>query len=148
VFLFNFFAPIGKKFNSDTFDIDSLCAKARFMVQDYGMKVLFIDNLSSMHFPKMVPVYKSVEFYAEEFKALACELDIPIVVLSRIAPIDSTNLPGARDLEDYTGIARHADVVMIMHKTPAAVALTVLKNITDTRAILYLSKYHRYGLIK
>lgn len=98
-----------------------LRARARRMVQQYGVKMIFIDYLQLMTAPAFAKESRQVEVSAisRGIKALARELNMPIVCLSQLnrgPESRSDNKPRMSDLRESGAIEQDADVIMLLHR--------------------------------
>lgn len=99
----------------------NLRARARRMVQQYGVKALFIDYLQLLTAPGSAREGRQMEVSAisRGVKALARELNVPIVCLSqlnRAAEQREGNRPRMSDLRESGSIEQDADVIMLLHR--------------------------------
>jgi replicative DNA helicase len=99
----------------------NLRARARRMVQQYGVKALFIDYLQLLTAPGSARESRQMEVAAisRGVKALARELNVPIVCLSqlnRAAEQREGNRPRMSDLRESGSIEQDADVIMLLHR--------------------------------
>ncbi|MDG2053850.1 MAG: replicative DNA helicase [Phycisphaerales bacterium] len=97
-----------------------LRAKARRMSQKHGIKALFIDYLQLMSLGGRVESrQQEVSSLSRGVKALARELDIPVVCLSqlnRAAAERTGHRPLLNDLRESGAIEQDADVVTMLHR--------------------------------
>jgi replicative DNA helicase len=99
----------------------ALRARARRMVQQYGIKAIFIDYLQLMTAPAFARESRQVEVGAisRGIKALARELNLPIVCLAQLnrgPEARSDNRPRMSDLRESGSIEQDADVIMLLHR--------------------------------
>lgn len=99
----------------------ALRARARRMVQQYGIKAIFIDYLQLMTAPAFARESRQVEVGAisRGIKALARELKLPIVCLAQLnrgPESRSDNRPRMSDLRESGSIEQDADVIMLLHR--------------------------------
>ena len=99
----------------------ALRARARRMVQQHGVKAIFVDYLQLMTAPAFARESRQVEVAAisRGIKALARELNMPIVCLSQLnrgPESRSDNRPRMSDLRASGSIEQDADVVMLLHR--------------------------------
>jgi replicative DNA helicase len=113
-------API---YVDDTPDLTvlTLRARARRMVAQHGVKVLFVDYLQLMTAPGAARESRQVEVSAisRGVKALARELNIPVVCLSQLNRASEQregNRPRMSDLRESGSIEQDADVIMLLHR--------------------------------
>jgi replicative DNA helicase len=113
-------APV---FIDDTPDLTvlNLRARARRMVAQYGVKIIMIDYLQLMSAPGAARESRQVEVstISRGVKALARELNIPIVCLSQLNRASESregNRPRMSDLRESGSIEQDADVIMLLHR--------------------------------
>jgi replicative DNA helicase len=113
-------API---YIDDTPDLTvlNLRARARRMVAQYGVKVVMVDYLQLMSAPHASRESRQVEVSAisRGIKALARELNIPVIALSQLNRASEQregNRPRMADLRESGSIEQDADVIMLLHR--------------------------------
>ncbi|MFZ4573012.1 MAG: replicative DNA helicase [Phycisphaerales bacterium] len=99
----------------------SLRARARRMVQRYGVRMVMIDYLQLMTAPGAARESRQVEVSAisRGVKALARELNIPVVCLSQLNRASESregNRPRMSDLRESGSIEQDADVIILLHR--------------------------------
>lgn len=99
----------------------SLRARARRMVQRYGVRMIMIDYLQLMTAPGAARESRQVEVSAisRGVKALARELSIPVICLSQLNRASESregNRPRMSDLRESGSIEQDADVIMLLHR--------------------------------
>ncbi len=111
-----FEAPLYTVDTSNMKHID-LRAVARRMVKNQGVKIIFIDyiGLISTEDPT-APVFEQVSLISKSLKALARELNIPIVALCQVARDAEGQEPNLAQLRGSGSIEQDADVVMFLHR--------------------------------
>ncbi|MBR1639634.1 MAG: replicative DNA helicase [Treponema sp.] len=94
-----------------------LRAMARRMVKNHDIKIIFIDyiGLITTENPN-APVYEQMSEVSKSLKALARELEIPIVALCQVARDAEGNEPNLAQLRGSGSIEQDADVVMFLHR--------------------------------
>lgn len=94
-----------------------LRAMARRMVADKKVEIIFIDyiGLISTENPN-APVYEQVSEISKNLKALARELNIPLVVLCQVSRQAEGEEPNLAQLRGSGSIEQDADVVMFLHR--------------------------------
>lgn len=92
-------------------------ALSRRLVVDKKVKIIFIDyiGLISTENPS-APVYEQQSEVSRSLKALARELNIPIVALCQVARDAEGNEPNLAQLRGSGSIEQDADVVMFLHR--------------------------------
>ncbi|MBX3382857.1 MAG: replicative DNA helicase [Phycisphaeraceae bacterium] len=99
----------------------NLRARARRMVQQHDVRVLFIDYLQLLTSPGAARESRQMEVSAisRSIKALARELNVPIVCLAqlnRAAEQREGNRPRMSDLRESGSIEQDADVILLLHR--------------------------------
>ena len=94
-----------------------LRAVARRMVKNNGVKIIFIDyiGLITTEDPSR-PTYDQVSEISKSLKALARELEIPIVALCQVSRDAEGEEPNLAQLRGSGSIEQDADVVMFLHR--------------------------------
>jgi replicative DNA helicase len=98
-----------------------LRAKARRMKERHDIGALFIDYLQLLTAPGASRESRQVEVstISRQIKALARELDVPVVCLAQLnrgAEQRERNRPKMSDLRESGSIEQDADVVMLLHR--------------------------------
>lgn len=95
-------------------------AKARRIKRQYGVQLLIIDYLQLMSTRKRTESrQQEITEISRYIKALAKELDIPVMVLSQLnrsPEARADHRPRMSDLRESGSIEQDADVVMLMHR--------------------------------
>ena len=98
-----------------------LRAKARRMWQQHGIKLFIIDYLQQMHSTsrKVDNRQQEIADISNGVKALAKELEVPVIVLSQLNrdfERDKARKPNLADLRESGAIEQDADVVGLLYK--------------------------------
>jgi len=98
-----------------------LRAKARRLKSQHGIKCVILDYLQLMHLgtSKVESRQQEITTISRYLKALARELDVPVVVLSQLNRSPEgreDHLPRMSDLRESGSIEQDADVVMLLHR--------------------------------
>lgn len=98
-----------------------LRARARRMVAQHGVRAIFVDYLQLLTAPGASRESRQVEVSAisRSIKALARELNVPVVCLSQLNRASEQregNRPRMSDLRESGSIEQDADVVMLLHR--------------------------------
>ncbi len=95
-----------------------LRSKARRMKKNEDIKIIFIDyiGLIQSEHAGSIPRHEQVAEISRSLKALARELDIPIVCLSQVGRQSEGKEPNLADLRESGSIEQDADVVIFIHK--------------------------------
>lgn len=92
-------------------------AMARRLVAKHGVKIIFIDyiGLITTEDPT-APVYEQVSEVTKSLKALARELDIPIVALCQVSRDAEGEEPNLAQLRGSGSVEQDSDVVIFIHR--------------------------------
>jgi replicative DNA helicase len=98
-----------------------LRAKARRMAQQYGIKLFVIDYLQLLHSTSRRAENRQQEIadISNGVKALAKELNVPVIVLSQLnreLEKDKSRKPRLSDLRESGAIEQDADLVALLYK--------------------------------
>lgn len=95
-----------------------LRAQARRMRSREKIEVFFIDyiGLISLENPQNIPRHEQVAEISRSIKALARELEAPIICLSQVGRQSEGKTPSLADLRDSGSIEQDADVVLFLHR--------------------------------
>lgn len=101
--------------------VTALRARARRMVAQHGVKCLMIDYLQLLSAPMQAKENRQVEVstISRGIKALARELNVPIIALSQLnrGPEGREgNKPRLSDLRESGSLEQDADVVLLLHR--------------------------------
>lgn len=118
---------MGKPFYLDetnSLSVFELRSKARRLVKEYGVKIIFIDYLQLMtvNTNRFTTRQDEVSVISRSLKGLAKELEIPVIALSQMnRGIESREgiegkRPQLSDLRESGAIEQDADMVMFVHR--------------------------------
>ncbi len=94
-----------------------LRAMARRLVTNHGVKIIFIDYIGLITTENTKKEqWEQVSEISKSLKALARELEIPIVALSQVARDAEGSEPNLAQLRGSGSIEQDADVVMFLHR--------------------------------
>ena len=109
-------------------DVMDLRARARRMKKQYGIELIVIDYLQLCQCREAARQgrQQEVSMISQQIKAMAKELDIPVIVLSQLSRAneqrgDKYEKPKLSDLRDSGAIEQDADVVFLLRR-PSRVA--------------------------
>jgi len=107
--------------DSPALSILQLRARARRMVQQHGLKLFVIDYLQLLHSTSARAENRQQEIadISNGIKALAKELDVPVIVLSQLnrdLEKDKSRKPRLSDLRESGAIEQDADLVALLYK--------------------------------
>ena len=124
-----------------------LRAKARRLIRRYGIKILIVDYLQLMRSgEKGLPREQEISTISRGLKALAKELDIPVIALAQLSRSieqrGGDKKPLLSDLRESGAIEQDADIVMFPHR-PEYYGQTEdgMGNSTRGMAQLIIAKY-------
>ncbi len=110
----------GKIYIDDTPGLTALDlrSKARRLKQQQGIEMVVIDYLQLMEAPREESRQQEISSISRSIKALARELDCPVICLSQLNRESEKDkrLPRTSDLRESGSIEQDADVVMLLHR--------------------------------
>ena len=94
---------------------------ARRLRTQYGAEIIFIDYLTLITSENtLLPRHEQIAEISRSLKALARELNIPIIALSQVRRDAEGKTPTLADLRESGSIEQDADVVMFLHRERGA----------------------------
>lgn len=94
-----------------------LRAQARRMKSRHGITIIFIDYLTLITSEERdQPRHEQIAEISRSLKALARELEIPVVALSQVRRDAEGKMPSLADLRESGSIEQDADVVLFLHR--------------------------------
>lgn len=94
-----------------------LRALARRMRHQFGVAVIFIDYITLITSENRdLPRHEQIAEISRSLKALARELDIPVIALSQVRRESEGKQPSLADLRESGSIEQDADVVIFLHR--------------------------------
>jgi replicative DNA helicase len=94
-----------------------LRALARRMKFQHNIEIIFIDYLTLIQAENIeIPRHEQIAEISRSLKALARELDLPVVALSQVKRETEGKRPSLADLRESGSIEQDADVVMFLHR--------------------------------
>jgi len=102
---------------SSSIKISELKTKLRRMVKVDGCRIIFIDyiGLINAELPKL-PRHEQISDISRTIKAMAKELDIPIVVMSQLTRDFEGKRPTLNSLAETRSLEQDSDVVIFIHR--------------------------------
>ena len=106
--------------DTGSIDITNLCANARRMKANHDVKVIFIDYLQLIKGQGRSNASRKneVAMISGSLKAMAKELNIPVVVLAQLnrQTVQQGDTPTLSNLRESRAIEQDADVVALLHR--------------------------------
>jgi len=100
--------------NIPLLDLRSL---ARRMVTKHGVRIIFVDYIGLITPEDTTqPRHEQISSISRSLKALARELDVPIVALSQVGRQSEGKAPSLADLRESGALEQDADVVLFLHR--------------------------------
>lgn len=97
--------------------ISDLESEARRMKSHHGIEIIFIDYIGLIQHPNQkLERHRQVAEVSMRLKALARELNIPIVVASQLTRDDEGKMPTLRSLSESKQLEQDADLVIFLHR--------------------------------
>lgn len=97
--------------------ISEIRAKARKLKREKNIEILFIDYMGLIQGEdKKLPRWEQMSEISRQIKAMARELNIPVIVLSQVRRDSEGKEPSLADLRETGAIEQDADVVMFLHR--------------------------------
>lgn len=124
-------------FVNDTYpaSVNELCFRAKDSIRKYGIQMVIVDYLQLLQGPQEYRGKREseVEYIVMALKALAKEMDIPVIALSQVSrsvkPV--VEEPTCKDLRESSSIESVADVIMFLHREGDVNSLIIAKNRHD-----------------
>lgn len=94
-----------------------LRSQARRMVSQNGVRIVFVDYLTLVSAENVeIPRHEQIAEISRSLKALARELEIPVVALSQVTRDSEGKRPNLANIRESGAIEQDADVVMFLHR--------------------------------
>ena len=94
-----------------------LRAQARRMVAQHAVRIIFVDYLTLVSAENSEsPRHEQIAEISRSLKALARELEIPVVALSQVTRDSEGKRPNLANIRESGAIEQDADVVMFLHR--------------------------------
>jgi replicative DNA helicase len=103
--------------DSPSLKLLDLRALARRMKFQHDIQIIFVDYLTLIQAENVeIPRHEQIAEISRSLKALARELDIPVVALSQVKRETEGKRPTLADLRESGSIEQDADVVIFLHR--------------------------------
>ena len=119
-----------------------LRSKARRMIKDYNVEIIFIDYLQLLTVEESMrksPRHEQIAYVSRSLKALSRQLDVPIIALAQlnreIEYRGDDSRPKLSDLKDSGSIEQDADLILFIHRPKAGEAFNN-NDLTEPREII------------
>jgi replicative DNA helicase len=100
--------------------LSDMKAKVRRMVKVDGCKIIMVDYISLIDAEQpRIPRHEQIAEISRSTKALAKELDIPIIMLSQLTRDSEGKTPTLASLAETRSLEQDADVIMFLHRPRA-----------------------------
>lgn len=98
--------------------LSELRAQARMLKREKGITAIFIDyiGLIDAEAGKNTPRHEQIGYISRSLKALARELQIPVIALCQVTRDSEEKTPMLSNLRDSGSIEQDADIVMFLHR--------------------------------
>jgi replicative DNA helicase len=129
--------------DSPMINVMEMRAKARRLQAEHGLGLIIVDYLQLMQGRGLENRVQEISEISRGLKALARELDVPVIALSQLSravEARSPKIPMLSDLRESGSIEQDADVVMFIYREDYYERETERKNIADI-----LVRKHRNG---
>ncbi len=107
-------------FDTPNMKLSDIRTSARRLKREKNIQIIFIDYIGLIDSgePSTVPRFEQVAIISRSLKALARELNIPVVVLCQVTrdAEGDKNEPQLNNLRDSGAIEQDADMVMFLHR--------------------------------
>lgn len=103
--------------NTHSIQIHELKAQARKMKKNFGVEIIFIDYIGLISLENNnIPRYEQVSFLSRNIRALAKELEIPIIVLSQLNREAQGKAPNLANLRESGSLEQDANIIIFLHR--------------------------------
>nr|WP_301409888.1 DnaB-like helicase C-terminal domain-containing protein [Borreliella japonica]WKC88552.1 DnaB-like helicase C-terminal domain-containing protein [Borreliella japonica] len=103
--------------NTHNIKIHELKAQARKMKKNFGVEIIFIDYIGLISLENNnIPRFEQVAFLSRNIRALALELEIPIIVLCQLNREAQGKAPNLANLRESRSLEQDADIVIFLHR--------------------------------
>jgi replicative DNA helicase len=125
-------------------------AQARRMITQHGAKIIFVDYLTLITPEREgnVPRHEQIAEISRSLKALARELEIPVVALSQVRRETEGKQPTLADLRESGSIEQDADVVIFLHRDRGTFNQESPPNNIETEVIVAKQRNGPVGTIR
>lgn len=127
-----------------------LRAQARRMRSQYGVRIIFIDYLTLVSSENNdLPRHEQIAEISRSLKALARELEIPVVALSQVNRDTEGKRPTLANIRESGSIEQDADVVLFLHRDRGIDRETdEAPNVVETELIVAKQRNGPVGTVK
>ena len=127
-----------------------LRAQARRMISQHSIRAIFIDYLTLITPEREgnIPRHEQIAEISRSLKALARELNVPVIALSQVRRETEGKRPTLADLRESGSIEQDADVVMFLHRERGYGDADEQPNNIETEVIVAKQRNGPVGTVK
>lgn len=127
-----------------------LRAQARRMITQHQIRAIFIDYLTLITPEREgnIPRHEQIAEISRSLKALARELNIPVITLSQVRRETEGKRPSLADLRESGSIEQDADVVIFLHRERSFDGEADDRNNVETEVIVAKQRNGPVGTVK
>ncbi len=127
-----------------------LRAQARRMVSQHGVRIIFVDYITLITSENVdLPRHEQIAEVSRSLKALARELNVPVVALSQVTRDTEGKRPLLSNIRESGSIEQDADVVVFLHRERNVERdTTETMNVVETEVIVAKQRNGPVGTIR
>lgn len=127
-----------------------LRSQARRMVAQMGVRIIFIDYITLISSENAdLPRHEQIAEISRSLKALARELEIPVVALSQLTRDSEGKRPTLANIRESGSIEQDADVVMFLHRDRGSDRDTEgIPNVIETELVVAKQRNGPVGTVR
>ncbi len=127
-----------------------LRSQARRMVSQHGVRIVFVDYITLISSENAeLPRHEQIAEISRSLKALARELEIPIVALSQLTRDSEGKRPTLANIRESGSIEQDADVVIFLHRDRGSDRdAEGIPNVVETELVVAKQRNGPVGTVK